>query len=244
VFNVGGSPTFNQSITLASGAALVVRNAATFTSVTLPTAGSVYFQRDNASTVGFSLNSNVALSGDLTIQVGGGSSAPTEAVTLAGDFSGGFGLIKDQVGELVISGTNTYAGNTLVNNGTLTLASGGGLTFTIAASGVNNQISGDATPGTVSLDGIFSFDLTSAGTTLGDLWNIVDLANLGTVTFGSNFSVADFTPVGGGLWNRNFGGADYQFSTLSGELSVIPEPRAALLGGLGLLALLRRRRLS
>ena len=244
IFNVGGSPTFNQSITLANGAALVMRQAATLTNVILPTAGTVVFNKDNAATVGFTLNSDVALSGDLTIDVGGGSTAPTQAVTLAGDFSGGFGLIKEQVGELVISGTNTYSGNTLVNNGTLTLADGGGLTFTIAASGVNNQISGDATPGTVSLDGIFTFDLTAAGTALGDFWNIVDYANLGSVTFGSNFEVADFTNAGGGLWNRNFGGADYQFDTTSGLLTVIPEPSAALLGGLGLLALLRRRRVG
>jgi hypothetical protein len=51
---------------------------------------------------------------------------------------------------------------------------------------------------------------------------------------------------GGGVWetSTNSGNETWSFSQATGDLTltVIPEPRAALLGGLGLLALLRRRR--
>lgn len=62
----------------------------------------------------------------------------------------------------------------------------------------------------------------------------------GTFTFSSN---AAFNPL---LQNRNFTGdaylADNQGSRLSDNVSLVPEPSAALLGALGVLALLRRRR--
>jgi autotransporter-associated beta strand protein len=255
-FVIGAAGTYNSAITAASGVGIAARNAATLTNVTLPGSGSIIFNNDDASTNLLTISSGQTLTGALTVQVGGdkmtGSTAALGAVTLSGDLIGNGSLVVTSSGnpantalfgkgQLNLSGTNTYTGNTLVNSGTLTLADSGGLSFTIGASGVNNQISGTSS-GTVNLDGIFTFDLTSAGTTPGDFWNIVDLANLGTVTFGSNFSVADFTDAGSGLWNRNFGGVDYQFSTTSGALSVIPEPTSAMAGLLLTLGLLRRRR--
>ena len=149
--------------------------------------------------------------------------------------------------SLTLKANNTYTGDTLVNNGTLALASTGGLKFVIGATGVNNKITGTGA-GTVTLDGLFIFDLTSAGTTLGDSWNIVDAANL-SESYGSTFNVGgSFGKTGGGtgpgLWTQPIGLTSnyYEFDTSSGILTVIPEPGAALLGGLGLLALLRRRR--
>jgi fibronectin-binding autotransporter adhesin len=174
-------------------------------------------------------------SGTLTV------SAVLGQVTRSGNETVG-SLTKDGAGTMILSGANNYTGDTLVNAGDLTLASTGGMKFVIGASGVNNKISGDASPGNLTLDGTFTFDLTGAGTTYGNFWNIVDLANLGTVAFDTNFNVADFSFAGGGLWNRTFSGTDYQFSTTSGVLTVIPEPTSAL-GGLLLTAgLLRRRR--
>lgn len=153
--------------------------------------------------------------------------------------TGSGGLTKNGAGTLTLAASNTYTGDTLVNNGTLALSSTGGLTFVIGADEVNNQITG---AGTVNLDGLFTFDLTNASSILGDSWNIVDVGNL-TESFTSNFSILDFTPDAGGiLWNGSANGADYQFSESSGFLTVIPEPSAALLGALGMLCLLRRRR--
>jgi autotransporter-associated beta strand protein len=153
------------------------------------------------------------------------------------------GLVKDGAGTLTLSNVSTYTGDTLVNNGTLALSSTGGLNFKIGLDGVNNQING---AGTVSLDGLFTFDLTSASTTIDDSWNIVNVATL-IESFGSNFSIDSFTRNGGGtgagIWTKVIDlDSRYLFNTSSGVLTVIPEPSAALLGGLGMLALLRRRR--
>lgn len=51
------------------------------------------------------------------------------------------------------------------------------------------------------------------------------------------------TGAAGGQWSQDIGGGlKYLFEENSGMLAVIPEPSAALLGSLGMLALLRRRR--
>jgi autotransporter-associated beta strand protein len=159
---------------------------------------------------------------------------------LADSASGG--LEKKGAGTLTLGGNCTYTGDTFVNNGTLALSSTGGLKFKIGADDVNNQISSTGV-GTVTLNGLFTFDLTGASTTINDSWNIVDVANLAE-SYGSNFSISGFTADGGGdLWNGSANGAYYQFSESSGVLTVVPEPNAAaLIGGFGILALLRRRR--
>lgn len=118
VLESSGSPTFNQSITLADGARLSMRQAATLGNVTLPTAGTVILNRDDQPTLAFSLGNNVALTGNLTVEVGG-QNLTVGAVTLTGDISGGFGLTKTSTGTLRLSGTNTYTGDTIVNAGVL-----------------------------------------------------------------------------------------------------------------------------
>ncbi|MFM2197234.1 MAG: hypothetical protein RLZZ505_666 [Verrucomicrobiota bacterium] len=161
---------------------------------------------------------------------------------------GGFGALggsDNANGTVTLNANNTYTGDTLVNNGTLALSNTGGLKFVIGADDVNNQITGT---GTVNLNGLFTFDLTSASTTFNDSWNIVDVGNL-TESFGTTFSVDAFNRVGGGtgvgIWTKAIGvtGYRYEFNTVNGMLTVVPEPNAAaLIGGFGILALLRRRR--
>jgi autotransporter-associated beta strand protein len=266
VLNTAASPTFSQSITLASGATLAMRQTATVTNLTLPTAGIVNFNRDNATTVGFTLDSDVALTGGLTIEVGGGGVAATAPVTLAGDFSGsGFGLTKTQPGTLVLSGTNTYDGATTVSAGTLFVT--GSLTSDVTVSD-NATVGGGGTVGAASFAGGSFFDIALA---IGG--NALDSS--GTISFSSagfgidnlryNGAAVDwstilddtYTLINGNLNEAlldNFGVANaFDIDGISGSrvayfaegslnLVVIPEPRAALLGGLGLLALLRRRR--
>lgn len=79
--------------------------------------------------------------------------------------------------------------------------------------GTNDATSGGATQNTL---GVFTM-----------LWNqgVLQKDGANTGTFGDNFT---FTPTGPGSQN--------------GMLTAIPEPSAALLGGLGMLCLLRRRR--
>lgn len=198
----------------------------------------------------FSSTATIALGGN-TLFLHSALRPDNSGIELNGVISGTGGLTQQTsalsgsgtaTGTVTLNAVNTYTGDTLVNNGTMSLSSTGGLKFVIGADDVNNLITGTGA-GSVILDGLFTFDLTGASTTLGDSWNIVDIANLAE-SFGSNFAVSGFSPdVGGILWNGSANGASYQFSEATGVLTVVvPEPRVALLGGIGLLALLRRRR--
>ncbi|MGI9177581.1 MAG: PEP-CTERM sorting domain-containing protein, partial [Pirellulales bacterium] len=101
--------------------------------------------------------------------------------------------------------------------------------------------------GAATVDGDFIFDLSAAGTTLGDNWAILDVASL-TETFGSTFTASStqgsFSDLGGGLWQIVENAATYRFSTTNGVLQVVPEPTGivAVLSGLGILAVFSRRR--
>ena len=158
-------------------------------------------------------------------------------------------LHKQGGGKWVLAGTNTYQGDTLIEQGNLTLASTGSLLFNIGANGVNNRILGDAAPGTLTLDGSFIFDLTGADTTIGNTWNILDSTILGFTTFNPSFNVNSFTNAGSGVWTLDSTGVQYQFDQTTGVLSTlelvsvaVPEPATATLALLGLGGMMMRRR--
>ncbi len=149
------------------------------------------------------------------------------------------GLTKSNTGVLTLSAVNTYTGDTTVSAGTLLLADNAGMKFVIGANGVNNKVVGT---GTLTLDGDFTFDLTAAGTTVGNSWNIVNVATL-SETFSSTFSVVGFTETAN-VWSRNVSGTQYEFSEATGVLSVVPEPGTyALLAFGGVMLMVFRRRL-
>jgi autotransporter-associated beta strand protein len=166
----------------------------------------------------------------------GNSSANT---TFSGVISGTGDLRKTGNGDITLSGANTFTGDIdNQNSGTIFLTSTGELTFDIDASGVNNGFIGNP-DSSLNLDGTLVFDLTGAGTGLTDQWSIIASALLANTTFGANFAVSGFTEDNG-VWSN---GA-YEFSELTGVLSVVPEPSTfALLGGLFALSwvMIRRR---
>ena len=181
-------------------------------------------------------NGAIAL-GSTGQQIGGSGN-----LTLGGVISGTNGFEKTGAGTLTLGGDNTYTGSTTTSLGALHLADTGGLSFTIGSTGVNNAVMGT---GSATFDGRFVLDLSAAGTTIGNSWNLV-AASL-TELYGENFSVYSaanaFSDAGSGLWTYDNSGTVYEFNQLNGVLTVIPEPGSLTLlsAGLGLLAFRRHR---
>lgn len=142
----------------------------------------------------------------------GTSSLDLHSATIGGNISGGGGLVWDKTGALKLSGTNSYTGTTTISFG-------------------NIQLSG--------LIGSTADLLFSSGTLFLDSTGVINVLQ-------SNYSLADannditgsFITGAGALQVTTFNDGSNDFT----QISVIPEPSAALLGGLGMLMLLRRRR--
>lgn len=126
-------------------------------------------------------------------------------------------VIKQSAGKWILSGNNTYKGDTTVNGGTLALANGGSQKFYPKADASSNKITGNGT-GTLTLDGALSVDLTGAALAP-DLtsWLLVDVDNLNE-TFGTNFTVTGFTESPARTWTTTSGGSLYTFTENDGRL--------------------------
>jgi autotransporter-associated beta strand protein len=211
------------------------------------------------------------LSGGGTV-VNGSATAATLTILANGDtlFSGSlggtganennFGFTKTGPSTLTLSGTSTLAGQTLAAAGTLLV------TGELTASNVS--VAAAAFGGTGTLGGDLNFDAASvfhvaslasplavagsvsfaSGFGIANLsnldWDALDLdtpytlistTQVFTALDIANFGAANATPVGTGRL------AYFENGSLQ-VVVVIPEPATAMLGGLGLLALLRRRR--
>lgn len=136
------------------------------------------------------------------------------------------GLVKESSGTLILSGVNSFTGDTVVNAGRLTLASTGQLFFDYNG-GEFNSISG---AGLLTLQGTFLFDLTGAAA---GTYTIIDSSILPDTTIASTFAVANsgWTETSG-VWTSADGLSS--FSELNGQLTIsVPEPGAAALLALG-----------
>jgi autotransporter-associated beta strand protein len=129
-------------------------------------------------------------------------------------------LSKSGAGAMVLSGANTYTGDTIVSDGSLELADNAQLKFVLGAtSGSNNSISG---AGTVSLEGDFVIDTTAADALATGTWTLENVSTL-TGPYGSNFTVSGFTDIGGNKWEKANGPTKkYTFDETTGVLTLGP----------------------
>lgn len=168
-------------------------------------------------------------------------------------------VIKTGAGTMVLAGSNTYDGGTVVSAGTLLLSGtlgNSGVTVNGGAFGGTGTVGGGLT---INNGGFFHIlDLSDALDVSGavNLFSGFGVANLSGLNWGS-VGNNTYTLINGNLGSGVFdalannsletaydlgGGRSAYFQSGSLQLVVIPEPRAALLGGIGMLALLRRRR--
>jgi hypothetical protein len=180
---------------------------------------------------------------------------------VTGGTLGGTGTIG---GSVSVAGGATLSPGASIESlatGALTMAAGSNFAYEAAD---NSPTGADllAVNGTLSLTGVnLNFDLTTLSALSSAAWTVGDKLTLisytGSAITSGFVGYADDTnySFGANLWTFNYNdtvpggnfgadavaGGQTNFVTLT-AFTVIPEPSAALLGGLGVLLLLRRRR--
>jgi len=196
-----------------------------------------------------------------TINLAGtNTSANTLAANIADNGIAAVSLTKSGAGTWALTGSSTYTGQTTVSVGTLLVNGALGNSNVSVSSGANFGGTGTLGGNLGLTAGSFfhvvdvNDSLTVTGTIdLFDGFGVADLVGLDlfNVTSGTYTLISGSfgTGVFAGLSNNSLAtaydigdGRSAYFQEGSLQLVVIPEPRAALLGALGMLMLLRRRR--
>ncbi|MEI9400681.1 autotransporter-associated beta strand repeat-containing protein [Mesorhizobium argentiipisi] len=151
-----------------------------------------------------------------TIRVGDGTAASaTFVATIASNLTGNSQLVKDDLGTLVLSGTNSYSGGTAINGGTVRISqdanlgdAAGGLSFD---GGTLNTTADITTGRAVTLAGAGTF-LTDAATTTTLTGGIIGAGPLtkdgtGTLVLASAATHAGGTTIAAGTLQVGNGGA-------------------------------------
>ena len=252
--NTSGTSTYTGNITLNTTASAYTATLQAATGGTVEFKTGAWTTNNKAIAIGapgntgtVKLSNNLATTGGVNVKYG---TLVINGATITGN------LTADT--NTTISGTGSIVGNTTINGnlspgnspgyqsygGNLTLGStaitnfelSGTTRSTLALVGINYYDAIDVT-GTLTLDGTINVSwLDSFSASNGDSFNLFDWSSISATGFNMNADLSLPTLAGGLTWDTT--------SFLSnGTITVVPEPNvAALLGGLGLLALLRRRR--
>jgi autotransporter-associated beta strand protein len=132
------------------------------------------------------------------------------------------GLTKSGAGTMVLNGTNSYDGNTLVNDGALEVTAAGSLHFRPTSNGATNSVSGTVTA-TLSFLGTVDIDFGAAVAAGGNSWNLFNLGSFTTppvlTPAAITSSLGSFTEVSSGTWELPVTGAKWVFTEANGNLA-------------------------
>jgi autotransporter-associated beta strand protein len=133
--------------------------------------------------------------------------------------TGTAGISKNNGGTLVLSGANTYNGNTNVIAGTLELVDNATMKFVLGAvSGASNNVNGS---GNAILNGDFVIDTSAADALSSGSWTLENVTSL-TGAYGPTFTVSGFSDIGGDRWEKDLGGGrKYTFDETTGILTLV-----------------------
>lgn len=183
----------------------------------------------DGDTVARNLTHNLTLTNG-NIAVGGGLSA-----TISAPLAGINGVTKQGAGTLVLAGTNTYSGNTVIGGGTLSLGVANALAATSAIQvngggilnlGTNNQWLGNLSSATAGGSIIGSATLTlnpnDNQTFAGSIAGSINLIKLGdrTLTLSNANATTSTINVTGGGWGGEQGLTLRDNGTLAGAASI------------------------
>lgn len=253
--------TANSSSLTVNGGIIFGNPAGVQLQVPVTLGGAQTWSMGGTNSSGKIINGGTNLNGHTLTWNTTGTSTNTSAHPAHSGITGSGSLVKDGVGYVRLQGTNDYTGTTTVNGGAV-LVEGLLTSSTVTVSG--GAIGGTGTiTNSLSIDAgsFYISNLNSALAVLGtiDIYAGFGVADLVNIDF-SSVALGTYTLIDGTLGAGVFASLDNNslataYDTGEGTFAyfqegsldlvvtdVIPEPSAALLGSLGVLALLRRRR--